>query len=140
MRLDASGRYYQKLVLVRKQCNTRETKKSKQKVTVCFIVNAAGGKESLPIVVWRSANPRCFKGVNKSKLPVLYYNQNKSWMTGDILSDVLSKVNARLRRKGQSVLLLMDNAGCHPSDLKDRFSNINVFYRPILHQNFSPWT
>ena len=99
-------------------------------MTVCFIVNAAGGKESLPIVVWRSANPRCFKGVNKSKLPVLYYNQSKSWMTGDILSDVVSKVNARLKRKGRSVLLLMDNAGCHPSDLKDKFSNINVVFLP----------
>jgi len=105
-------------------------KKSKQRVTVCFIVNAAGGKESLPIVVWRSANPRCFKGVNKSKLPVLYYNQSKSWMTGEILSDVLSKVNARLKRKGWSVLLLMDNAGCHPSDLKDKFSNISVVFLP----------
>jgi len=73
--------------------------------------NAARGKESLPIFL-------------------LYYNQSKSWMTGDILCDVLSKVNARLKRKGRSVLLLMDNAGCHPSDLKDKFSNISVVFLP----------
>ena len=36
-------------------------KSSKQRVTVAFFVNAAGEKESDPVVIWRSKAPRCFK-------------------------------------------------------------------------------
>ena len=46
-------------------------KKSKQRMTVTFIVNAAGASEAMPIVSWKSDKPRCFKHVKKSQLPVL---------------------------------------------------------------------
>ena len=61
---------------------------------------------------------------------MLYYSQSKSWMTRDILSDVLVKINRKLKKKGRSVLLFMDNAGCHPADLKDKFSNIKIAFLP----------
>ena len=80
-----------------------------------FIVNAAGESEIKPIVIWKSASPRCFKRINKSQLPVEYYNQDKAWMTGDILDNVLSKLNAKMKKDGRKVLLFMDNAGCHPA-------------------------
>lgn len=38
-------------------------KKSKNRFTVALIVNAEGEKE-VPIVVWKSEKPRCFKGIN----------------------------------------------------------------------------
>ena len=87
-------------------------KKCKQRTTVAFIVNAAGGSESMPIVIWKSEKPWCFKGVTKSQLPVLYFNQKKAWMTGDILDQILLKLNRTLRSNSRSVLLLVDNAGC----------------------------
>ena len=77
-----------------KQCHGG--KKSKKRITVTFIVNAAGGKEGKPIVIWKSENPRCFKRFDKSLLPVEYYSQSKSWMTGEILESVLAKINRRL--------------------------------------------
>ena len=40
-------------------------KKSKQRMTVTFIVNAAGASEAMPIVIWKSEKPRCFKHVKK---------------------------------------------------------------------------
>ena len=57
----------------------REGKKSKQQFTVAFFVTASGKKEK-PIVIWKSANPRCLKRFDKAVLPVDYYSQKKAWM------------------------------------------------------------
>ena len=96
-----------------KQC--KGGKKSKQRFTIAFLVNAAGDKET-PIVVWTSENPRCFRGFDKNSLPVRYHHQKKAWMTGDILDSVLTAFNLKMRTQGRSVALLLDNAGCHPQD------------------------
>ena len=67
---------------------------SKQRITLAFIVNAAGGKE-VPIVIGRAASPRCFKGLRDKKNPlgVPYYLNTKAWMNSDIMFDVLTKTN-----------------------------------------------
>ena len=110
-----------------KQCHGG--KKSKQRFTITLIANAAGGKEK-PIVIWKSNNPRCFKGVDKKSLPVRYYSQQKAWMTADIFNAILTEWNRKLQAKGRSILLFIDNAGCHPRDSAGRFSNIKVVYLP----------
>ncbi len=104
-------------------------KRSKQRITVAFFVNAAGGKEK-PIVIWTSANPRCLKRFDKSVLPVNYYDQKKAWMTGDIMESVLTKLNSRLVHRQRSILLLMDNAKCHPSNLESKLTNIKIIFLP----------
>ena len=104
-------------------------KKAKQRLTVALLVNAAGEKEP-PIVIWKSEKPRCFKGIKIDQLPVKYYSQSKAWMTGDILDAVLTKWNRRLSSRGRSIALLMDNAGCHPEELKDKYSNIKIIFLP----------
>ena len=104
-------------------------KKSNQRFTVALIANAAGGKEK-PIVIWKSKNPRCFKGIDKKSLPVTYYSQRNSWMTVDTFMAILTAWNQKLQAKGHSILLLADNAGCHPRDSHCHFSNIKVVYLP----------
>ena len=106
-----------------------KTKKSKHRVTVAFLVSAAGEKED-PIVIWKSAQPRCFKGVLVSSLPVKYFHQKKAWMTGEILNEILSAFNRKMIHQKRSVMLFMNNAGCHPGDLKDKYSNIRVVLFP----------
>ena len=58
----------------RMENNAKEAKKSKQRFTIVFLVNAAGDKGT-PIVVWNSENPRYFRGFDKNYLPVRYYHQ-----------------------------------------------------------------
>ena len=93
-------------------------------------MNDLGESESPAVVIWKTENLRCFKGVKKSSLPVLYYSQKKSWMTGEILGDLLTKLNRRLIRERTSVLLFMDNAGCHPPEIAEGYSNIKVMFLP----------
>ena len=51
-------------------------------------------------------------------------------MTGIILHDVLGKLNCCLKKTKRSILLLMDNAGCHPEDFKGKFSKTKVVFLP----------
>ena len=108
----------------------KSDKKSKERMIVVLFVNAAGGKEIKAAVIWKLGNPRCFKGVDKNSLPVDCFSQAKSWMTGEIMHHILQKVNCRLRLEGRSILLLMDNARCHPKYLSTKLSNINVVFLP----------
>ncbi len=68
-------------------------KESRMRITALFFVNALGESESPPIVIWKSENPRCFKGIDKSKLPVWYYAQKKSWMNSEILHDTSQEIS-----------------------------------------------
>ena len=104
-------------------------KKSKKRVTVAFFASAAGTKGK-PILIWKSETPRCLKKFDKSALPVDYFGQKKAWMMGEIMNAVLTKLNRCLSRSNQSILLLMDNTGCHPENLAGKFSNIKVCFLP----------
>ena len=86
--------------------------KSKQRITIAFFVSASGYKEQA-VVIWKSENPRCLQRFDKAILPVSYYSQKKAWMT---LEAILTKLNRRLSSSNRNILLLMDNAGCHPDD------------------------
>ena len=54
-------------------------KNAKIRITLAFFVNAVGEKE-VPIVIGKSASPRCFKGIRDKKKPlgVLYYANAKA--------------------------------------------------------------
>lgn len=53
----------------------------KERVTLLLGVNAAGDFKLKPLVVYLSENPRCFKGLNKKQLPVIWKSNKKGWMT-----------------------------------------------------------
>ena len=47
-----------------------------------------------------------------------------------ILDQVVTKFNGSCQREGRHVLLLLDNAPCHPYDMKGKYSNIKVVFLP----------
>ena len=130
--LDETGCFWKALPdkgFAQKGMQCKGGKKSKQRFTVAFLVNAAGEKET-PIVIWKSEKPRCFRGFDKNSLPVKYYHQTKAWMTGEILDSFLTTFNHKMKLKSRRILLLMDNAGCHPEHLKEKYSNIKIVFLP----------
>lgn len=51
-------------------------------------------------------------------------------MTGGIMETILSKLNRKMISSSHKILLFMDNAGCHPEELRDKFSNIQICFLP----------
>ena len=46
------------------------------------------------------------------------------------MESILAKLNHRMSRAIRSILLIMDNAGCHPVDLTLKYSNIKISFLP----------
>ena len=129
--MDETGQFFRALPnksLSQASGNCTGGKRSKERLTCAFFVNASGDKEK-PIIIGKSANPRCFRGVSDSAtLPCEYFSQPKALMESDILTEILRKLNGRLRREKRTIVLLMDNAPCHPEDLNDKFSQIKIVF------------
>ena len=106
-------------------------KKAKIRITLAFFVNSAGEKE-MPIVIGKSASPRCFKGIRDKNIPlgVPYYLNAKAWMNSVIMLDILNKINRNLARQKRRVILFLDNVSSHSPDLVSKFSNITVVFLP----------
>ncbi|KRX70529.1 Jerky -like protein-like [Trichinella sp. T6] len=95
-------------------------KSCKEKVTLLCCAIATGGDRLPLLLVGKSKRPRSMIGVQK--LPVVYDYQTKAWMTGDIFSrcydqtfiPYVKEYQQKTKRSGK-VLLIIDNAPCHPS-------------------------
>ena len=53
-----------------------------------------------------------------------YYSNQKAWMTTEILTSVLTKINRKMEATKRKITLFMDNAPCYPESLSDRFCNV----------------
>ena len=58
--------------LAEKKSQEKGGKMSKTRLVIAFFVNAAGKKVMEPLVIWRSAKPRCFKNVKNRQLPHIF--------------------------------------------------------------------
>ena len=67
-------------------------------------------------------------GVSRNVINLTYLlhvsARKKAWMTGEIVNDILSKLNRQLSRNDGRILLLMDKAGCHPEDFYQKIKDI----------------
>ena len=73
-------------------------KRSKERLTVMVCANMSGSDKLPLLVIGKFANPRCFK--NLKTLPTQYENNKKAWMTSDIFTSWLKKIDKRFERQG----------------------------------------
>ena len=62
-------------------------KKAKDRLTVLGCTNATGTHKLKPVLIGKSAKPRCFKHVNMDALPVIYKSQRNAWMNSEIFAE-----------------------------------------------------
>ena len=103
------------MVLKGEQCHGG--KHSKERVTALLCANADGSDKRKPLVIGKSAKPRCFKHINVKQLPCEYANQRKAWMTGPQFVKYVREFDADMRSQGRHVILFVDNCAAHPKDI-----------------------
>uniref|UniRef100_A0A8C8RVB4 HTH CENPB-type domain-containing protein n=1 Tax=Pelusios castaneus TaxID=367368 RepID=A0A8C8RVB4_9SAUR len=115
-------------------------KKIKDRVPLLFCTNKTGSHKLTPLLIGRFNNPRCFKHLNKAKLPVIYSSSKNAWMTRSIFEEwfhnsFVPAVRKHLRKKKlePKALLLLDNCPAHPPSelLVSNDGQIRVLYLPF---------
>ena len=84
---------------------------SKERITVMVTASMAGERFPL-LVIGKSANPRCFKGLPKR--PLHYENNRKAWMTSEIFERYIRKLDQKMAKQNRKIALVLDNCTAHP--------------------------
>ncbi|GFV69007.1 tigger transposable element-derived protein 6 [Trichonephila clavipes] len=88
-----------------------EEKHSKERLTILLAVNMDGSEKITPLVIGKSAKPRCFKGMNS--FPTKYRSNKKPWMTSELFNEWLVSLNSDMKREKRHILLFLDNCTVH---------------------------
>lgn len=95
--------------------STKETRMLKNTLTVMFACSASGEKLK-PLIIGKSAKPRCFKNINMDSLGVKYVAKKKAWMNNHVFSEWIKEFDSEMRRQGRHILLFLDNASLHGTE------------------------
>ncbi|GFT08809.1 tigger transposable element-derived protein 6 [Trichonephila clavipes] len=68
-------------------------------------------KKITPLVIGKSAKPRCFKGINS--FPTKYHSNKKAWMATELFNEWLVSLNSDMKRENRHILLFLDNCTVH---------------------------
>lgn len=136
---DETALYWRKLpsrtYLYKDQRHAFGFKAFKECITILMCSNVVGNCLLKPLVIHNSAHPRVMKNNDMSKLPVIWHNNKKAWMTADIFkdwffNDFVPSVENHMRKRNLSfkAVLIIDNATSHSKDLQH--PNIKVVFLP----------
>ena len=79
------------------------------------------------LVIGKSRQPRCFKGLDSSTLPVHYKFIKKAWMNSAIFEVWIKSVDKKMKRQGHKILMFLDNAPSHP---QLKLDNVKLVFLP----------
>lgn len=112
-------------------------KHSKERVTVVVCANMSGKEKCKILVIGKSKQPRCFKGVKS--LEVDYEYNTKSWMTSEIFERWILKFDKTMIKQKRKVVLFVDNCPAHPSSVSKKLVNVKlVFFPPNTTSKLQP--
>ena len=126
---DETGLYWRAILdgtLAFKTAEAAGSKIAKERVTLLLACNMNGSEKLEPLTIGKSRNPRCFKNVKR--LPVDYEANKNSWMTNDIWSEWLKKVDNVMRKRKRNIVMLCDNCTAHGDNV--RLTNVKLVYLP----------
>lgn len=112
-------------------------KRSKERVTLMVGSNMTGTEKLDLLLIGKSAKPRCFTGLKS--LPITYRFNKKSWMTGVLYEEWLSRLDRKFAAQKRNVLLFVDNCPAHPKVVQRELKAIKVvFFPPNVTSKLQP--
>ena len=107
-------------------------KKAKVRLKFAFFANADGQKVDEPVIIWKSKKPRCFKNKKGRDLsrPLAVLANNKAWMNSEVMSDVLKRLDGKVKMHNRNVALFLDNATSRQEPIEKNLSNITLMFFP----------
>ncbi|XP_064077646.1 tigger transposable element-derived protein 1-like [Macrobrachium nipponense] len=103
----------------------------KERLTLLLGANTSGDLKLKPLLVYSAENPRAFKGIFKSQLPVIWKSNKKMVFEDWFNNHFVPAVEQYLSSKGlPKVLLVLDYAPGHPSNFSNMHPNLKVVYLP----------
>lgn len=101
-------------------------KQSKVRISVLLCCNATGTKKLKPLVIGKYKKPRCMRNV--VSLPCHYRANSRAWMTRELFSEWLLKVDDEMRSAGRKILIIADNCSAHLVNV--RLTNVQLEFLP----------
>ncbi|XP_039298512.1 tigger transposable element-derived protein 6-like [Nilaparvata lugens] len=110
-------------------------KHSKERITVLLACNMDGSQKLNPLVIGKSAKPRCFKGIKS--LPTIYRSNKKSWITTELFNEWLISVDSDMKKENRKILLFLDNCSVHNNP--PQLDNVKlIFFPPSTTSGLQP--
>ncbi len=106
--------------------DTKSIKLNKVRITLGITLNKLN-EQLPPLIIGKSANPRCFKNINLKSLGVFYRANKTAWLTQLIFREYLEFINNIMISQNRKILLLIDNA---PGHKISSLSNIKLVELP----------
>lgn len=139
--VDETGLFWKRMpsrsYIAKEESSMPGFKVAKDRLTLLLGGNASGDCKLKPMLVYRFENPRAFKGVVKSTLPIIWKVNKKAWVTASLFEDWFSNYFVPEAKKyceekeiPFNILLILDNAPGHPPSLQHSHPNVRLIFLP----------
>uniref|UniRef100_UPI00358EF1F2 tigger transposable element-derived protein 1-like n=1 Tax=Myxine glutinosa TaxID=7769 RepID=UPI00358EF1F2 len=137
--VDETGLFWKEMPdrsFISKEVKTMQGYKvAKERLTLMLGGNCTDDFKLKPLLVYHAANPRALENIPKASLPIIWMNNMKAWVTIIIFGEwfinhFIPAVKSYCREKKIQckLLLILDNAPGHPTNLSDFDPNVKVVY------------
>lgn len=112
-------------------------KTSKERVTLLAGANMDGTEKLKLLLIGKSKNPRCLRGLKS--LGLEYTHNNKAWMTGEIFGNWIKAIDKEMKAQKRKIVMFVDNCPAHPPAIGKTLKNVElVFFPPNATAKLQP--